>query len=392
MTSPATSVLMSLCGIRHPLTSLSYRKGQLIDQLSNNLGQCAAPWTFSRKSVQRLKTHLNLIVRALHCKGPLSNSESLKSIKRTPCRQRSRRNKKWLRLSPLWRERCGRWSKSSPCAARSSMHNPLTRKTQVRKKTRNMTLKETLRRATRLTKSPTHAKTREMMSWKSSPSNENLTKILSQSEAWCLRMKLSMMRLLLVNQMKKRKVKRTKKQMKKITRTLANLIIGDNKSSSRIMIDRSVLAGTSEGYGRMTATTSKKWASGMKRTLSKKRTPRRVKDRTTATSGVVPAESPTRRHRRLCTTEWNQIRLLRKKKSTTATWIRLRKTSIWNSSSSKNRRKVSVSQPTTPTWTRHAHPTGAAYASPLTHVTRPCSACRDVLPIATITFQNKISA
>ena len=128
----------------------------------------------------------------------------------------------------------------------------------MRKKTRNMTLKETLRRATRLTKSPTHAKTREMMSSKSSPSNENLTKILSRSEAWCLRMKLSRMRLLLVNQMKKRKVTRTKKQMKKITRTLANLIIGDNKSSSRIMIDRSVLAGTSEGYGRMTATTSKK--------------------------------------------------------------------------------------------------------------------------------------
>ena len=72
-------------------------------------------------------------------------------------------------------------------------------------------------------------------------------------------MKLSMMRLLLVNQMKKRKVKRTKKRMKKITRTLANPIIGDNKNnSSRIMIDRSVLAGTSEGYGRMTATTSKK--------------------------------------------------------------------------------------------------------------------------------------
>ena len=44
------------------------------------------------------------------------------------------------------------------------MHNPLTRKTQVRKKTRNMTLKETLRRATRLMKSPTHAKTREMTS------------------------------------------------------------------------------------------------------------------------------------------------------------------------------------------------------------------------------------
>ena len=158
----------------------------------------------------------------------------------------------------MWRERCGRWSRSSPCAARSSMHNPLTRKTQVRKKTRNMTLKETRKRATRLTKSPTHAKTREMMNSKSSPFNENPTKILSQSEAWCLRMKLSMMRLLLVNQMKKRKVKRTKKQMKKITRTLAYLTIEDRNNSSRVMIKRSVLAGTSEGYGQMTATTSKK--------------------------------------------------------------------------------------------------------------------------------------
>ena len=66
------------------------------------------------------------------------------------------------------------------------------------------------------------------------------------------------MRLLLVNQMKKMVVTMTKKQRKKITRTLANLIIGDNNNSSRIMINRSVLAGTSEGYGRMTATTSKK--------------------------------------------------------------------------------------------------------------------------------------
>ena len=83
----------------------------------------------------------------------------------------------------MWRERCVRWSKSSPCAARSSMHNPLTRKTQVRKKTRNMTLKETHKRVTRLTKSPTHAKTREMTNLKSSPFNVNLTKILSKSEA-----------------------------------------------------------------------------------------------------------------------------------------------------------------------------------------------------------------
>lgn len=58
--------------------------------------------------------------------------------------------------------------------------------------------------------------------------------------------------------MKKMVVTMTKKQRKKITRTLANLIIGDNNNSSRIMINRSVLAGTSEGYGRMTATTSKK--------------------------------------------------------------------------------------------------------------------------------------
>ena len=58
--------------------------------------------------------------------------------------------------------------------------------------------------------------------------------------------------------MKKMVVTMTKKQMKKITRTLANLIIGDNNNSSRIMINRSVLAGTSEGYGLMTATTSKK--------------------------------------------------------------------------------------------------------------------------------------
>ena len=68
------------------------------------------------------------------------------------------------------------------------------------------------------------------------------------------------MRLLLVNQMKKMKVTRMARQMqrKKITRTLALLIKGDNNNSSRIMINRSVLAGTSEGYGRMTATTSKK--------------------------------------------------------------------------------------------------------------------------------------
>ena len=68
------------------------------------------------------------------------------------------------------------------------------------------------------------------------------------------------MRLLLVNQMKKMKVTRMARQMqrKKITRTLAILIKGDNNNSSRIMINRSVLAGTSEGYGRMTATTSKK--------------------------------------------------------------------------------------------------------------------------------------
>ena len=60
--------------------------------------------------------------------------------------------------------------------------------------------------------------------------------------------------------MKKMKVTRMVRQMqrKKITRTLALLIKGDNNNSSRIMINRSVLAGTSEGYGRMTATTLKK--------------------------------------------------------------------------------------------------------------------------------------
>ena len=62
--------------------------------------------------------------------------------------------------------------------------------------------------------------------------------------------------------MKKMKVTRMARQMqrqrKKITRTLANLIKGDNNNSCRIMINKSVLAGTSEGYGRMTATTSKK--------------------------------------------------------------------------------------------------------------------------------------
>ena len=63
------------------------------------------------------------------------------------------------------------------------MHNPLTRKTQVRKKTRNMTLKETHKRVTRLTKSPIYAKTRETTNLKSSPFNVNLTKILSKSEA-----------------------------------------------------------------------------------------------------------------------------------------------------------------------------------------------------------------
>ena len=63
------------------------------------------------------------------------------------------------------------------------MHNPLTSKTQVRKKTRNMTLKETHKRVTRLTKSPIHAKTREMTSLKSSPFRVNLSKILSKSEA-----------------------------------------------------------------------------------------------------------------------------------------------------------------------------------------------------------------
>lgn len=63
------------------------------------------------------------------------------------------------------------------------------------------------------------------------------------------------MRLLLVNLMKKRKVTKMKRQMKKITRTLAIPTIEDSNNSNRIMIKRSI---ASEGYGRMTATTSKK--------------------------------------------------------------------------------------------------------------------------------------
>ena len=63
------------------------------------------------------------------------------------------------------------------------------------------------------------------------------------------------MRLLLVNLKKKRKVTKMKRQMKKITRTLAILTIEDSNNSNRIMIKRSI---ASEGYGRMTATTSKK--------------------------------------------------------------------------------------------------------------------------------------
>ena len=138
------------------------------------------------------------------------------------------------------------------------MLSPLTSKAQVRKKTRNMTLKEILKRATRLTKLPTHAKTREMTNLKRGQLDELPTKIFSKSEAWYQRMRSSRMRLLLVSQMKKRKVMSTKRQMKKITRTLAYLTIEDRNNSSRVMIKRSVLAGTSEGYGQMTATTSKK--------------------------------------------------------------------------------------------------------------------------------------
>ena len=58
---------------------------------------------------------------------------------------------------------------------------------------------------------------------------------------------------------KKMKVMRMKRLIKKITRTLDHLTIGDrNNSSSRNKIERSVLVGTSGSYGRMTATTSKK--------------------------------------------------------------------------------------------------------------------------------------
>ena len=63
------------------------------------------------------------------------------------------------------------------------------------------------------------------------------------------------MRLLLVNQMKKMKVMSTKRQMKKITRTLAYLTMEDAVCNSKVMIKRSIL---SEGYGQMTATTSKR--------------------------------------------------------------------------------------------------------------------------------------
>ena len=57
---------------------------------------------------------------------------------------------------------------------------------------------------------------------------------------------------------KKMKVMEMKRLMK-ITRTLAHPTIGDRNNRSRriIMIERSVLI-TSESYGRMTATTSKK--------------------------------------------------------------------------------------------------------------------------------------
>ena len=68
-------------------------------------------------------------------------------------------------------------------------------------------------------------------------------------------MRSSRMRLLLVNLKKKRKVTKMKRQMKKITRTLDILTIEDSNNSNRIMIKRSI---ASEGYGRMTATTSKK--------------------------------------------------------------------------------------------------------------------------------------
>ena len=108
------------------------------------------------------------------------------------------------------------------------------------------------------------------------------------------------MRLLLANQMKKMKVMSTKRQMKKITRALAYLTIEDKINSSRVMIKRSVL---SEGYDQMTATTSKKSASGMKRTLTKRKTPRRAKERTMTISAVVQVESLTRRHKRLCIKE-----------------------------------------------------------------------------------------
>ena len=154
MTSLATSVLTSRCEGRHPSIIMSYRKGRLIDLLSNNQAHSAAPWTSSQKSVQRLKIHLNLIVRAWasHFKEPLSSSESRKSteIKRTLIRPESARNKKWLRPSPLLRERWGRWSKNSPCARPWSMHSPSMRTTQVRKKTKNMTLKVIHKRVTRL--------------------------------------------------------------------------------------------------------------------------------------------------------------------------------------------------------------------------------------------------
>ena len=54
------------------------------------------------------------------------------------------------------------------------------------------------------------------------------------------------------------KVMRAKRQMKKITRTLAHLTIEDRNNSRRIKIERSFLIGISGSYGRMTATTSKK--------------------------------------------------------------------------------------------------------------------------------------
>ena len=68
-------------------------------------------------------------------------------------------------------------------------------------------------------------------------------------------MRSSRMRLLLVNQMKKMIVMSTKRQMKKITRTLAFLTIKDRIYNSKVKIKRSIL---SEGYGQMTATTSKR--------------------------------------------------------------------------------------------------------------------------------------